>query len=104
MPFSRQFFSCGFVHLQQVKAVLVVGCDPTGQQCGKGVTRDSQVSRTSSKPGHEVPAELDSVPDSAPVPGFDTTSAAPGRGWCEIDSVLLVRLQGSQFPYVLGQN
>lgn len=84
--------------------MLVVGCDPTGQQCGKGVTRDSQVSRTSSKPGHEVPAELDSVPDSAPVPGFDTTSAAPGRGWCEIDSLLLVRLQGSQFPYVLGQN
>lgn len=83
--------------------MLVVGCDPTGQQCGKGVTRDSQVSRTSSKPGHEVPAELDSVPDSAPVPGFDTTSAAPGRGWCEIDSVLLVRLQGSQFPYVLGK-
>lgn len=84
--------------------MLVVGCDPTGQQRDKGVTRDSQVSRTSSKPGHEVPAELDSASDSAPVPGFDTTSAAPGWGSCEINSVVLVQLQGSQFPYVLGQN
>lgn len=84
--------------------MLVVACYPTGQQCDKGVTRDSQVARTSSKPGHEVPTELYSVSDSAPGPGFDTTSAAPGWGSCEMNSALLGQLQGSQVPYVLVQS
>lgn len=84
--------------------MLVLACYPTGQQRDKGVTRDSQVSRTTSTPGHEAPAELHSVPDSAPGPGFDTTSAAPGWGLCEMNSALLGQLQGSQFPYVLVQN